>query len=176
MRVLPGATVLRGGAMSFPLDDEQRAAVEALEGRVLIVAGAGSGKTRTLTERFAAGLDDHSNENWSAAGVDEVLAITFTDKAAGELAARVRRALYQAGRVDDARAIDGAWVSTIHGLCSRILRRHALEAGIDPSFRVANRIEAARLERDAFDEACLWHRERDAFGLLGEYGIDAVFG
>lgn len=160
--------------MTFPLNPEQQQAVAALRGRVVIAAGAGSGKTRTLTERFVAALDDHPEDDWARTDLDGLLAITFTDKAAGELAERVRRSLYAQGRADEARAIDLAWVSTIHGFCSRLLRRHALEAGLDPSFRVLAAVEADELRMDAFEAACLAGAGTEVADLLGEYPFDGV--
>ena len=57
------------------------------------------------------------------------------------------------GRRDEARAAEGAWISTIHGFCSRVLRTHALSAGIDPDFRVLDELESERVATDAFDAA-----------------------
>ena len=67
-----------------------------------------------------------------------MLAITFTSKAAGEIKSRVKGALRAGGMTEQALKVDDAWVSTIHGMCSRILRAHALELGIDPAFTVAD--------------------------------------
>ena len=66
---------------------------------------------------------------------------------------RVRRRFLELGRREEARAAEGAWISTIHGLCARMLRTHALSAGIDPGFRVLDELEAERLALDAFDGA-----------------------
>jgi ATP-dependent helicase/nuclease subunit A len=127
--------------------DEQRRAIGRREGALLVAAGAGSGKTSVLVERFAqAVLDD-------GVAVDAILAITFTEKAAAELKARVRDRFAAAGRHAEARAAEGAYISTIHGFCSTILRSHALAAGIDPEYRVLDQLEADRLGRDAFDGA-----------------------
>jgi ATP-dependent exoDNAse (exonuclease V) beta subunit len=85
--------------------------------------------------------------------VDRVLAITFTEKAAAELKARLRRRFLELGERELARAAEGAWVSTIHGLCSKLLRRHSLLAGIDPEYQVLDETRAARLATDSFDRA-----------------------
>jgi superfamily I DNA/RNA helicase len=85
------------------LNDEQARAALHLGGPLLIDAGAGSGKTRTLTQRIVYALTPGAVPGWQPAGVDEVLAITFTEKAAGEIGERVRRALRRAGRPEDAR-------------------------------------------------------------------------
>ncbi|MEA2468545.1 MAG: hypothetical protein QOJ57_2671, partial [Thermoleophilaceae bacterium] len=126
---------------------EQREAVARREGALFLHAAAGSGKTRVLVERFArAVLDDEVR-------VDRVLAITFTEKAAAELKGRLRRRFLELGEREHAREAEGAWVSTIHGFCSRLLRANPLVAGIDPEYRVLDEADAARLSIDAFDRA-----------------------
>jgi ATP-dependent exoDNAse (exonuclease V) beta subunit len=129
------------------LTPEQELAVGRRDGSLLVRAGAGTGKTTVLVERFVqAVLAD-------GAPVDGVLAITFTEKAASEMRQRVRRRFVELGRRDEARAAEGAWISTIHGFCSRVLRAHALSAGIDPEYRVLDDLEAQRIGLDAFDRA-----------------------
>ena len=159
------------------LNNEQLEAALSLEGDLLINAGAGSGKTRTMVERYANALVEGRADGWSRAEVDEILAITFTDKAAGELADRLRRLLRAGGHVDAARRVDAAWVSTIHGFCSRLLRRHALEAGLDPWFTVADSVEAGVLSEEAFERVARTLIQEGAPGkrLFGEYGFDPVF-
>ena len=85
--------------------------------------------------------------------VDAVLAITFTEKAAAQLTTRVRKRFAELGARDEARQAESAWISTIHGFCSRVLRTHALSAGVDPEFRVLDAVEAERVALDAFDRA-----------------------
>ena len=119
--------------MAVRFTEEQRACVEQLAGPVDISAGAGSGKTFTLTQRIAAELADPTS---GVDDVDQICAITFTRKAAAELKGRVRSTLRAQGRLDQAMKVDGAWISTIHGMCSRILRAEALQLGVDPGFRV----------------------------------------
>ena len=119
--------------MGVRFTEEQRACIEQLAGPVDISAGAGSGKTFTLTQRIAAALSDPAS---GVDDIDQICAITFTRKAAAELKGRVRSTLRAQGRLDQAMKVDGAWISTIHGMCSRILRAEALELGIDPGFRV----------------------------------------
>jgi ATP-dependent helicase/nuclease subunit A len=129
------------------LTSEQQRAVERRDGSLLVRAGAGTGKTTVLVERFVQAVVEDGTE------VERVLAITFTEKAAAEMKSRVRRRFLELGRREDARAAESAWVSTIHGLCARILRAHALSAGIDPAFRVLDELEAERIAADAFDGA-----------------------
>src|SRR5215207_3909021 len=129
------------------LTPEQRRAVERRDGSLLVRAGAGTGKTTVLVERFVQAVAEDGVE------VEQVLAITFTEKAAAEMKNRVRRRFLELGRREDARAAESAWVSTIHGFCARILRAHALSAGIDPDFRVLDEVDAERLAADAFDGA-----------------------
>jgi ATP-dependent exoDNAse (exonuclease V) beta subunit len=128
------------------LNEEQRAAVEA-RGLVFVSAGAGSGKTSVLVERFAHAV--------LVRGVspERILAITYTERAASELSARIRARLLAEERPELARALDGAWISTIHGFCSRLLRRFALAAGVDPGFTVLDAPAADELRRSAYDAA-----------------------
>ena len=127
---------------------EQARAIGRRDGSVLVSAGAGSGKTSVLVERFVqAVLEDDC-------AVDSILAITFTEKAAAQLTGRVRRAAsLELGEQERAREAEAAWISTIHGFCARLLRTHALAAGLDPEFRVLDALEAERLAIDAFDRA-----------------------
>jgi ATP-dependent exoDNAse (exonuclease V) beta subunit len=135
---------------------EQAAAIEARAHNVLLEAGAGSGKTGVMVERYVRLVVD---ENVSP---DAVLAFTFTDKAAAELRARVRAELSRRAAGTSAKAaraaallstIGGAWITTIHGFCNRVLAAHPVAAGVDPGFRVLDQPEAERAARDAFDTA-----------------------
>jgi len=129
------------------LTPEQQRAVERRDRSLMVRAGAGTGKTTVLVERFVRAVIV------DGAPVEGILAITFTEKAAAEMKTRVRRLFLDLGRREEARAAEGAWISTIHGFCSRVLRAHALSAGIDPDFRVLDELEAERLAMDAFDAA-----------------------
>jgi len=132
------------------LDLRQRAAVDAGPVDLFVAAGAGSGKTHVLTSRFVSAVLGEGP--YEPCGPGELLAVTFTDKSAGELSERIRRALSAAGAESAARVVGEAWISTIHGMCSRILRQHALTAGLDPEFRVLDQIEAAELEATCIEE------------------------
>lgn len=116
----------------------QRQAIETLDKPLMIVAGAGSGKTFTLTQRIVGALlpqDDPSSKPFLD-DIGQVLAITFTKKAAAELRDRVKEALFAEGLDEQALATNDAWISTIHGMAARILRENALELGLDPAFEV----------------------------------------
>lgn len=112
---------------------QQLQIVKTLDRPLFVSAGAGSGKTFTLTRRIVYALTPESGP--FVEHLDQVLAITFTKDAAAEIRDCVRRALIDEGMDEEALTVDDAWISTIHGMCSRILRAHALELGIDPSSR-----------------------------------------
>ena len=127
--------------------DEQRRAIERRTGDLLLDASAGSGKTSVLVERFVRSvLQD---------GVDvgAILTITFTEKAAAELRDRIRSRLRELGADEAARRTEGAFISTIHGFCARVLRAHALAAGLDPRFEVLDGDRSGPLAAAAFDDA-----------------------
>jgi ATP-dependent exoDNAse (exonuclease V) beta subunit len=132
---------------------EQRAAIEASEAEVLVEAGAGTGKTGVMVERYCRLLCEEG------LSPDEVLAFTFTDKAAAELRQRIRAEIERRSEEGSERApellpgLGSAWVTTIHGFCNRLLASHPVAVGIDPRFRVMDAPEAERVASDAFDEA-----------------------
>ncbi len=145
----------------------QRESVMRVDGPLLVSAGAGSGKTFTLTQRIAYALLPESGP--AAGGIDEVLAITFTEKAAAEIKARVKRTLRAEGMCEEALKVDAAWISTIHGMCARILRTHALELGLDPAFGIVGDAERADLVAASIDEALGADNdiiERGSYGAL----------
>jgi ATP-dependent helicase/nuclease subunit A len=149
---------------------EQRAAIDA-RGHVFVSAGAGTGKTLVLVERFANAVCDEGVD------VGSVLVITYTERAAGELRGRIRRELLERGRDDLARELDGAWISTIHGFCHRLLRNYPFAAGLDPRFRVLDDSQARVLRGEAFDEAlaefCAGEDPR-RLRLLATYGAGGL--
>jgi len=151
---------------SVPFTQEQLDAISRRDGQLFLDAAAGSGKTAVLVERFVkAVLDD---------GIDvaAILTITFTEKAAAEMRERIRERLEDLGAAEAARATEGAFISTIHGFCSRVLRAHALAAGIDPAFTVLDELEAGRLADTAFERALVKLAERvpGAVELISSYG------
>ncbi len=113
------------------LNSSQREAVAAIDGPVLVVAGAGSGKTRVLTYRVAHLVRDLGVSPYS------ILAITFTNKAANEMKERVAHLVGGVSR--------GMWVSTFHSACARILRRNASMLGYRNAFSIYDDIDAHRL-------------------------------
>ena len=116
--------------------EEQRVAIERREGDLLLDAGAGSGKTSVLVERFVRSVLDDDVE------VGAILTITFTEKAAAEMRDRIRRRLRELDADEAARATETAFISTIHGFCARVLRTQALAAGLDPAFVVLDAPDA----------------------------------
>ena len=126
---------------------EQRAAVGDRDGSSLLAAGAGSGKTAVMVERFVEAV------RLDGVAVGAILALTFTEKAAAELRERIRRRFTELGEDEHARAVDAAWIGTIHGFCARVLRAHPLAAGLDPRFAVLDEGAARRVAAAAFESA-----------------------
>lgn len=113
------------------LNPPQRQAVETTEGPLLVLAGAGTGKTRALTTRIAHIL--HTQKAWPS----QILSVTFTNKAAFEMKERLTGLL--------GREVEGMWLGTFHALCARILRRHAEQAGLQSSFTILDTDDQLRL-------------------------------
>jgi DNA helicase-2/ATP-dependent DNA helicase PcrA len=124
------------------LNPTQREAVLTTEGPLLVIAGAGSGKTRVLTYRVAHLM------NAVGAKPNEILAITFTNKAAGEMKERLQRLLGRTGQ--------GLWILTFHAACGRILRREAQRLGYRSNFTIYDQADQVRLVKQ-----CLEELERD---------------
>src|SRR5579875_942706 len=113
------------------LNEAQRRAVEAVEGPVLVLAGAGTGKTRVLTARLAHILA--SRRAWPS----QIVAVTFTNKAALEMRERLERLI--------GRTAEGLWLGTFHAIAARILRRHAEVVGLKPNFTILDTDDQLRL-------------------------------
>jgi ATP-dependent helicase/nuclease subunit A len=149
---------------------EQSWAIEHRRGDLLLDASAGSGKTSVLAERFVADVLEGGIE------VSAILAITFTEKAAAELRDRIRTRLRECGAFEQARATEGAFISTIHGFCARVLRSGALVAGLDPGFVVLDSDLSEPLADAAFEGAL---REfagagEGAVQLIADYGAPVL--
>jgi ATP-dependent helicase/nuclease subunit A len=132
---------------------EQAAAIKASGRDVLLEAGAGTGKTGVMVERYCRLVCERG------ISPDAILAFTFTDRAAAELRQRIRAELGRRAESGSERAaellgaIGSAWVTTIHGFCNRVLAAHPVAAGVDPGFRVLDAPETSRAAREAFDDA-----------------------
>ncbi len=144
----------------------QQIAIESHGEPLFIRAGAGTGKTHTLVKRLAWALSHETLR-----GIEHAPVITFTEKAAGELLGRVRGELRDIGQDEAALAVDGAWISTIHSMCSRILTENALEVGYDPGQEQLSDEETDDLLIASFD---LILREAADDEVL--HRLDEVFG
>jgi DNA helicase-2/ATP-dependent DNA helicase PcrA len=139
------------------LNPEQRAAVEHFEGPILALAGAGSGKTRVLTNRIAHLIEEH--------GVDPaaILAVTFTNKAAGEMRHRVRTLLGHEPA--------GMWIGTFHSIGARLLRKHAPRLGWSPNFSIYDSDQSLREIKRVMDKLNIpqkrWHPEAVRSAISG---------
>jgi DNA helicase-2/ATP-dependent DNA helicase PcrA len=120
------------------LNPEQRAAVEALDGPVLVLAGAGTGKTRVLTTRLAHLLSSGRAKPWG------VLAVTFTNKAAREMRERVEKLLGPGGG-------GLPWLGTFHSISARMLRSHAELVGLKSNFTILDPDDQVRLMKQIID-------------------------
>ena len=136
------------------LNPAQRAAVETLQGPVLMLAGAGTGKTKALTTRIVHLL------NTGTARPNEILAVTFTNKAAREMKSRVARTLGQ--------TIEGMpWLGTFHAICVKLLRRHAELAGLKSNFTILDTDDQLRLLKQLVQAANIDDKRWPARQLLG---------
>ena len=137
------------------LNPEQREAVEHFEGPILVLAGAGSGKTRVLTTRIAHLIHEHG------VAPAKILAVTFTNKAAGEMRERVRRLLgHEPG---------GMWIGTFHSIGARLLRRHAARLGWAHNFSIYDADQSLREIKRAMDKLNIpqkkWHPQAVASAI-----------
>ena len=146
----------------------QERIIKTLDKPLFVAAGAGSGKTFTLTQRVIWALSEGSGENGKPYldSIDQMLVITFTDAAAQEIKERVRAGLRQAGLEKQALAVDNAWISTIHGMCSRMLKRYAHEFGLDPEFSVINDVVANEMLAEAENEVLGQIKDDPQYKLL----------
>lgn len=164
---------------------QQRRIMETLDHPLFVSAGAGSGKTFTLTKRVVWALSPESGEDGKpfCDSIDQILAITFTKKAASELKERIRNALMDEGMLDQALKVDDAWISTIHGMCSRLLKNHALELGIDPEFVHLDELVVSDLKYEAVAHVIgrlrtqrEWKSFFEAYPMSGgQFGSDSIF-
>lgn len=159
-------------AVSHPLSEEeaQRLAIQTSDRSIVVSAGAGSGKTQLLAERFA-----HLVRS-GAAGVDQILTITYTRKAAREMKERIVALLERDGVAEARWLVESAYISTIDSLCARLIRENPFESVIDPFFEQLAEHDAERLFYRAFDRVVDRHSVqpgsaignllREAFGRM----------
>lgn len=157
----------------------QREAIEARERALVVEAGAGTGKTRVLVERFVHLLA--ANLDWP---LESIIAITFTKKAAREMRTRLRQAIEAKAReegptsiwAERRREMERLQVSTIHSLCARILRENAISAGIDPGFEAIEEAEMQILQEEAIRQAFneLVDEDNPGLALLASLNIKDV--
>ena len=157
--------------MTTRTPNEQQSAAIAARGQVFVSAGAGTGKTTVLVERFVEAVCERGID------VESMLVITYTERAAGELKGRIRARLHELGRHDLARSLDGAWISTIHGFCLRLLKSHPFAAGLDPRFRILDDSQGRVIRGEAFEAAlnefCAGE-DPDRLQLLATYGAGGL--
>lgn len=138
----------------MPLTDQQREAVERIDDSLCVIAGAGTGKTRVLVERYLHAVTHSELEP------EDIAAITFTEKAAAEMVTRLRSACQQRARdaataderqlwLERRDALAAGTIATIHGFCGRLIRQYPVEANVDPQFAIVAEAERSRLLRDA---------------------------
>ncbi|HKS87905.1 MAG TPA: UvrD-helicase domain-containing protein, partial [Stellaceae bacterium] len=149
----PAADVAVPAPRFAELNEAQCRAVEAVDGAVLVLAGAGTGKTRVLTTRLAHILAQRR------AYPGELLAVTFTNKAAREMKERLEAMI--------GRAAEGVWLGTFHALAARILRRHAEAAGLAANFTILDADDQQRLLKQVIAAANIDERRWPARVLLG---------
>ena len=158
-------------ARSRTLTEEQEPAAARRAEPLALAAAAGSGKTSVLVERFVrAVLEDGISPG-------RILAITFTERAAGELRSRVRARLLELSEREAARDTEAAFVGTFHGFCARLLRAHPLAAELDPAFTILDEGRAGRLREQALRTAAAGFLDGgrpEAVDLLAAYRVDRV--
>ncbi len=128
------------------LTEDQHRAVEVTDRNVVVSAGAGTGKTATLVARFVNLVSS------KRADVNEVLTITFTEKAAEEMKRRIADEFQRLGMRAEKAATETAYISTIHSFCARLIRENPFAAGVDPEFEVIDEVSRRLMLGELFDE------------------------
>ncbi len=148
------------------LTKTQKLSIEASGKNILVSAGAGTGKTHVLVERFLYHV------TLGKIPVTEILALTFTDKAANEMKSRIYKRLGEMGLDLARRELESAYISTIHAFATRLLREHPIEASVDPGFRVMEQEESDFIKEQVLDEVFERHCQAgsEGFELLRVYG------
>ena len=169
------------------LTPQQTDAIHRRGVSIALSAGAGCGKTFVLTQRFLAGLEPHPPRGEPEIDLHQLVAITFTDRAAREMRNRIRAACHQ--RLQDCpaegvdhwlsilRGLDGARISTIHSFCTSLLKSQAVEAGLDPQFSLLEPALAdtllRRVARDTLHRL-LEQGDPDAVEFVVHFGLERV--
>jgi len=149
--------------MTNELTTSQQKGVTITDRDLCVVAGPGSGKTRVLVERFSNLVTEHN------VSINEILTLTFTEKAANEMKIRAARLFEEKGMEKERQEIEFAYLSTIHSFCSRLLRENAIEASIDPQFRVMDELEAGRVKEQTLQHALKkWAEEKGLDTFLND--------
>ena len=158
----------------MPLTDAQWEAVRETERHVLVAAGAGTGKTRTVVARvlYLLGVPFRGRQIERPLLLRDIGAITFTNAAAADLKRKLREGLRDAGRAADALEVDGARIGTIHAFCGEILKEFALRAGLRSADRVLTEGQSAALVARTVSEALLEAMEAKAVPDLPELLAD----
>lgn len=163
------------------LTDQQHAAVHSIDHNVIVSAGAGSGKTMVLVERYLQVLREQPDST-----VSDIIAVTFTRKAAEEMRSRLKARLKQiCDQCDPAERdrwsellfeVDHARIGTIHSLCESILKAYPVEAGIDPQFEVLDDLTRADLMNTAVEESlqAMIAEPNEQQLLLLEYPVESI--
>jgi len=170
------------------LTEQQRRAVSARGVSVALSAGAGCGKTFVLTERFLAQLQGDARTEAGRTALGQIVAITFTERAAREMRDRIRaacgRRLIEAPEeqvgywLDLIRELDAARISTIHSFCGSLLRAHAVEARLDPQFRVLDQAQADTLLYELLEGELrdrLAERDEAVIQLMVRFGLKRLY-
>jgi DNA helicase-2/ATP-dependent DNA helicase PcrA len=150
-------------------DDEQWAAVLA-DGDVLVTAAAGSGKTRVLVGRILHAV------MFQGYDLSNIVAVTFTEKAADEMRQRLAERLAEAGEHEQVAQLEHAQIGTIHSLCGRLLRRFGMLVGVDPGFVVLDETQSSYLRHRALTAAIeqVQHADEDVARLCARYGDSLI--
>lgn len=159
--------------------DEQIQAIETIDKNLAVNAGAGTGKTKVLTDRYIYILEHGALEKNKE--VESIVAITFTKKATQEMKERIRNAIKERFCEDEKwqrfyNDMEKANISTIHSFCGNILRENALKINIDPMFTILEEVEGDRLLRDTIRNVLIRELEEneDLFNMMLIFGIERI--
>ncbi len=169
--------------------EQQEKAIETRKVSVSLSAGAGCGKTFVLTERYLSHLDPRVPGALQPDQIGQLVAITFTDRAAREMRDRIRRRCYERLQTCDEadagywatllRTLDNARINTIHGFCASLLRSRAVEAGLDPQFTVLEQAQSESLLSESLDDVLrrlIAAADETTLALAVQFNLDGVRG